>query len=74
MAIPHSILYAPCPCGNGKKLKFCHYEAVRNELYDDPSPSEVTMAVRRAMQPYGMVNDIDPFESREALRIKEFAN
>ena len=68
MSISPSILYSPCPCGSGKKFKFCHFEEVRNELRNDPTQSDVTMAVRKAMQPFGMVNDVDPIEDREAIR------
>jgi len=67
MRISSSILYSPCPCGSGKKFKFCHLDAVRDSLPDNPPPSIVTMVVRRSMQPWGMVNDIDPIEDREAI-------
>ena len=67
MKIDSFILYSPCPCGSGKKFKFCHFETVRGNLPDDPSQSEVTTEVRKAMQPCGMVNGIDPVEDREAL-------
>ena len=69
MRISPAILYASCPCGSGKKFKFCHLEDVRDLLPDDPTPSEVTMAVRKAIQPFGMVNDVDPIEDRESIRI-----
>lgn len=71
MRMSSSILYAQCPCGSGKKFKFCHYDAVRNYLPDDPTPSDVTEEVRRTMQPSGMVNGVDPvndFESIQAMK------
>lgn len=69
MKIASFILYAPCPCGSGKKFKFCHFEAVRGDLPDNPAMSEVTMAVRKSMQPFGMVNGVDPVEDREAIAL-----
>ncbi len=68
MSIPASVLYGPCPCGSGKKFKFCHLEDVRDLLPDDPTPSEVTQRVRQTMQLFGMINDVDPIEDREAIR------
>lgn len=67
MKIDGNILYAPCPCGSGKKFKFCCMQTVRDYLPDNPTQAEVTTEVRKAMQPYGMVNDIDPVEDREAI-------
>ena len=48
--IDQNILYAECPCGSGKKFKFCCYPEVRGELPKDPSLSDVTMAIRRRSQ------------------------
>lgn len=67
MKIDSAVLYAQCPCGSGKKFKFCCFEKVRNRLCDWPTQSDVTLEVRKAMQPYGMVNGIDPIEDREAI-------
>ncbi|MBR6022331.1 MAG: SEC-C domain-containing protein [Kiritimatiellae bacterium] len=69
MHIDSGILYAPCPCGSGKKFKFCHYGELRDVLPDRPSPSDVTAAVRKAIQPWNMVNDVDPHEDREAIEL-----
>lgn len=44
--ISQSILYSMCPCGSGKKFKFCCYQQVRNELSGNPTQSEVTDIVR----------------------------
>lgn len=48
--IDQNILYAECPCGSGKKFKFCCYPEVRGELPKDPTLSDVTMAIRRRSQ------------------------
>ena len=71
MSIRSSLLYMPCPCGSGKKFKFCCHEAVRSRLPDDPSESDISAAVRKVSQPWGMVNDVDPIEDREAIRLME---
>ena len=71
MKIDNNMLYGPCPCGSGKKFKFCCMQNVRDHLPDNPTQAEVTMEVRKAMQPYGMINDIDPVEDREAIDIMQ---
>ena len=71
MKIDPEILYAPCPCGSGKKFKFCCLELVRDRLPDHPTQAEVTMEVRTAIQPFGLVNDIDPIEDREAIKLMQ---
>ena len=48
--IDQSILYAECPCGSGKKFKFCCYPSIRNDLPRDPTRAEVTEAIRRRSQ------------------------
>ena len=50
MKIDGNILYAPCPCGSGKKFKFCCMQTVRDYLPDNPTQAEVTTEVRKAMQ------------------------
>ena len=45
--IDQSILYSECPCGSGKKFKFCCYPDVRDSLPKNPSRSDVTEAIRR---------------------------
>lgn len=69
MRIDSSILYSPCPCGSGKKFKFCCLEVVKNSLGDWPTMSEVTKVVRTFQHPFGMVNGIDPIEDREAIEL-----
>lgn len=69
MGIDQNLLYAPCPCGSGLKFKFCCYRSVRDELPPHPTQAEVTMAVRRFLQPFGMINDVDPLEDRKALEL-----
>ena len=34
--IDQNVLYSECPCGSGKKFKFCCYPAIRYDLPDDP--------------------------------------
>ena len=48
--IDQTILYSECPCGSGKKLKFCCYPEIRKELPRDPSMADVTEAIRRRSQ------------------------
>ena len=65
MKINSTILYAPCPCGSGNKFKFCCLEKVRDELPFDPTQSQVTEIVRRAMMPGGKMNGVD-FDDKES--------
>ena len=44
--IGQEIVYAPCPCGSGKKFKFCCFKRYRNLLDDDMTLAEVTQLVR----------------------------
>ena len=44
--IDHDILYAECPCGSGKKFKFCCYPSIRDDLPRDPTRTDVTDAIR----------------------------
>lgn len=44
--IGQEIIYAPCPCGSGKKFKFCCYTKYRDMLEDDMTPAEVAQLVR----------------------------
>lgn len=46
MKIDSNILYGPCPCGSGKKFKFCCLPEVRGELSDDADAAEVVEVVR----------------------------
>lgn len=57
--IDQNILYADCPCGSGKKFKFCCYPLVRGELPKDPSQAEVTAAIRRRSQSMRLVEHMD---------------
>ena len=57
--------------GSGKKLKFCCLEVVRDNLPNNPTQAESTMEVRKAKQPYGLINDIDIVEDREAIRLMQ---
>ena len=44
--IGQEIVYAPCPCGSGKKFKFCCFKKYRDQLDDDMTLAEVTQLVR----------------------------
>lgn len=44
--IGQEIVYAPCPCGSGKKFKFCCFKKYRARLDDDMTLAEVTQLVR----------------------------
>ena len=46
MKIDSAILYGSCPCGSGKKFKFCCLPVVRDELPGDADAAEVVEAVR----------------------------
>ena len=52
MKIDGNILYAPCPCGSGKKFKFCCTQTVRDYLPDNPTPAIAT--TRRYAIPAGI--------------------
>jgi len=44
--IGQDVIYAPCPCGSGKKFKFCCYRKYRDQLSDDMSLADVTQLIR----------------------------
>ena len=48
--IDQNILYAECPCGSGKKFKFCCYPSIRANLPRDPTLADVTAAIRQRSQ------------------------
>ena len=48
--IDQNILYSECPCGSGKKFKFCCYPSIRADLPRDPTRADVTEAIRRQSQ------------------------
>ena len=68
MKISQELLYMPCPCNSGKKFKFCCLETVREHLPFAPDKADITMAVRKAKEVYGMVNNVDPYEDRDAIQ------
>lgn len=45
--IDQNILYAECPCGSGKKFKFCCYPIVRGELPKNPTRADVNEVIRQ---------------------------
>ncbi len=46
MKIDSSILYAPCPCGSGKKFKFCCWPKCRDSFNDDMTKAQFVQTVR----------------------------
>ena len=48
--IDQNILYSECPCGSGKKFKFCCYPSIRDDLPRNPTRADVTSAIRRRSQ------------------------
>ena len=46
MRIDSSILYAPCPCGSGKKFKFCCWPKCRDSFNDDMTKAQFVQTVR----------------------------
>ena len=48
--IDQTILYSECPCGSGRKFKFCCYPSIRADLPRDPTRADVTEAIRRRSQ------------------------
>ena len=68
MKISQELLYMPCPCNSGKKFKFCCLETVREHLPLAPDKADITMAVRKAKEVYGMVNNVDPYEDRDSIQ------
>lgn len=46
MKINNEILYSSCPCGSGKKFKFCCFPKVRDELPDNALMADVVESVR----------------------------
>jgi tetratricopeptide (TPR) repeat protein len=67
MKIDSSILYAACPCGSGKKFKFCCFEKVRNDLYDGIGPDGVAAKVKDRFAPFTDDPGVDPVADRAAI-------
>lgn len=44
--IGQEVVYGPCPCGSGRKFKFCCYKKYRHELNDDMNSADVAQLVR----------------------------
>lgn len=59
--IDQNVLYSECPCGSGKKFKFCCYPAIRDDLPDDPTRAEVTEVIRRISATKRLVEQKDKF-------------
>ena len=48
MKIDNELLYGPCPCGSGKRFKFCCWPKCRDELDGEFTRAELIAHVRRA--------------------------
>ena len=59
--IDPNILYSECPCGSGKKFKFCCYPVVRDDLPGDPTRADVTDAIRQRSAAKRLVEQKDTF-------------
>ena len=76
--IDQNILYSECPCGSGKKFKFCCYPSIRGDLPRDPTRADVTDAIRmrsrmaRLMAPTDKpgVLDLDRFHELIGLGLR----
>ena len=44
--IDQNVLYSECPCGSGKKFKFCCYPSIRDDLPRDPTRADIADAIR----------------------------
>lgn len=67
MKIGQDILYAPCPCGSGKKFKFCCFEKVRDELYDGIGLAGVAEKVNGRLVPFTDDPGVDPVADLAAI-------
>ena len=71
MSLDPDLLYAPCPCGSGRKFKFCHFGEVRHDLPPRPTRSDVTMAVRKILRDLDLLNGVDPVKDRPAIDLMQ---
>ena len=46
MKIDSDMLYGPCPCGSGKKFKFCCWQKCRDSINSDMTRAEIVQIVR----------------------------
>lgn len=46
MKIDSDMLYGPCPCGSGKKFKFCCWQKCRDSINPDMTRAEIVQTVR----------------------------
>ena len=68
MKIDQDILYAPCPCGSGKKFKFCCYQEVRDDLPDNPSMQDVKELVAGPFDVFSNCPGVDKVADRPAIQ------
>ena len=67
MKVDRDILYADCPCGSGKKFKFCCFESVRDELHDDIGKDEIASIVEERLASFANDPGVDPVTDRAAI-------
>lgn len=60
-------LYEECPCGSGKKLKFCCWQEVKDEVSDEDGHDRLVEAVRHFRQPEGLTNMWESLGRRDVL-------
>lgn len=64
-------LYEECPCGSGKKLKFCCWPEVRDEVSGGDTHDRLVEAVRNLHQPPGLTNTWTELSPSALLRADE---
>ena len=65
MKIDSDMLYGPCPCGSGKKFKFCCWQKCRDSINPDMTRAEVVQTVR--CEAAGVYKRTDVAEADELL-------
>ena len=65
MKIDSDMLYGPCPCGSGKKFKFCCWQKCRDSINQDMTRAEVVQTVR--CEAAGVYKRTDVAEADELL-------
>lgn len=78
MRIDSDLLYTECPCGSGKRFKFCHWPQAREKLgkmaLDDeerPVREVVREVVLQLLKPRGIILDAEAVGGQEELTAME---
>lgn len=69
MKIEHDLLYMDCPCGSGKKFKFCCLEKVRKMLPAEPDKGDIVTAIRKEMCCQAEGKHGNPYDNPEAVHL-----